>query len=229
MIDIKSYKENGYLLLKGFFDHGEIDRVRDGAKRIFMSQMQRCGLVHSADLSERQFEQGMFDLFGADLQAFTNCGKHAQHLIALHRLSLDDRIVAVLTQLGLQLPNISTRPVMYFNSPGWRRKKSITVSHNTRTGEACRVPWIRWSSGCRWSISTRLWVRWRSFPVAIGAVSSPLIWQTATATSQSRSTLPRFVPIEVEKGDALFFSTFLVHRSGTNVTNSRPVVVSFSV
>jgi ectoine hydroxylase-related dioxygenase (phytanoyl-CoA dioxygenase family) len=30
----------------------------------------------------------------------------------------------------------------------------------------------------------------------------------------------QFVAIEVEKGDALFFSTFLVHRSGTNVTDS---------
>jgi ectoine hydroxylase-related dioxygenase (phytanoyl-CoA dioxygenase family) len=29
-----------------------------------------------------------------------------------------------------------------------------------------------------------------------------------------------FVPVETEQGDALFFSAFLVHRSGTNVTNS---------
>jgi ectoine hydroxylase-related dioxygenase (phytanoyl-CoA dioxygenase family) len=35
-------------------------------------------------------------------------------------------------------------------------------------------------------------------------------------------TLPRsdFVPIEATQGDALFFSSFLVHRSGTNSTDS---------
>jgi phytanoyl-CoA hydroxylase len=29
-----------------------------------------------------------------------------------------------------------------------------------------------------------------------------------------------FVAVEVEQGDVLFFSSFLVHRSGTNVTES---------
>ena len=219
MIDIQSYKENGYLLLKGFFDHGEIDRVRDGAKRIFISQMQRCGLVHSADLSERQFEQGMFDLFGADLQAFTNCGKHAQHLIALHRLSLDDRIVAVLTQLGLQLPNISTRPVMYFNSPRLAKKEVYNRLSQHQD----------WRSMQGSLDSMVVWVPLVDIDKALGALEIvPGSHRRGLFTADmadgyghiAESIDPAtFVPIEVEKGDALFFSTFLVHRSGTNVTN----------
>jgi hypothetical protein len=116
VIDLKAYKRDGYLLLRNFFDPGDIDQVRADAKEIFISQMRRHEILGMDDPSEAEFEQGMFELFETDLQAFSNCGKHAQHLVSLHRLSLDMRIMSVLNELGLAFPNISTRPVMYFNS-----------------------------------------------------------------------------------------------------------------
>ena len=95
------------------------------------------------------FERGMGELFDADLQTFTNCGKQAQHLISLHRLSLDERVVRAIVDLGLEFPNISTRPVLYFNSAGWRRRKSTGGCRCTRTGGACRARSTQSSSGCR--------------------------------------------------------------------------------
>src|SRR5260370_10430746 len=112
MIDRQSYKINGYVLLKGLFHAQEIDHIREEAKEIFISQMRRYGILGSGEISEREFEQGMFELFDTDLWAFINCGKHAQHLISLHRLALDDRILARLKDLGLEFPNISTPPVI---------------------------------------------------------------------------------------------------------------------
>src|SRR4051812_39208744 len=123
MIDGDAYRRDGYLLLRGFLDPGRVTRVRDEAQRIFISQMRRLGLVASDQLTEREFEHGMYDLFEVDLQTFMDCGKQAQHLISLHRLSLDERIVDVLKELGLTFPNISTRPVMFFNSPRLAKKE----------------------------------------------------------------------------------------------------------
>ena len=212
------YRENGYLLLKGFFDGREIDEVREEAKEIFILQMRRLGIVDSEDVGEEEFEQGMFELFGKDVQTFANCGKQAQHLISLHRLSLDERIVNQLGELGLEFPNISTRPVMYFNHERLAKKEVY------------------------WKLSAHQ--DWRSMQ---GSLDSMVVWIPLVDVDKDLGALEivpgshrwglleaemadgygqleeiegaEMVPVEVEKGDALFFSSFLAHQSGTNVTD----------
>jgi phytanoyl-CoA hydroxylase len=220
MIDRHAYNEQGYALLKRFFDPQEIDRVRDDAKQVFVSQMRRLGLAGGSDLSEEEFERGMFALFDADLQAFTNCGKHAQHLISLHRLSLDERIVRVLRELGLEFPNISTRPVLYFNSPRLAKKE---VYHRL-------TPHQDWRSMQGSLDSVVVWAPLVDVDRALGALEVipgshrggllPADMEDGYGHIASPVDAAAFVPMEVRKGDALVFSTFLVHQSGTNVTNS---------
>ena len=219
MIDVRAYKRDGYLLLRGFFDPLELDAVRAEAKQIFISQMRRHAIVATDELLEDEFAQGMFQLFATDLQSFTNCGKHAQHLISLHRLALDERIVFVLKALGLNFPCISTRPVMYFNSRQLASKE------------------VYWRLAAHQD--------WRSIQ---GSLDSVVVWVPLVAIDKSLGALEvipgshrdgllaadlidgyghlheppddrKLASIEVDKGDALFFSTFLLHRSGTNVTS----------
>ena len=123
MIDVERYREEGFILLKGFFPTDEIALVHAEAKGVFALQMRRLGILSSDEPGESEFEAGMFELFQADLTAFTNCGKQAQHLISLHRLSLDERIIVALRQLGLEFPNISTRPLLYFNAERLAKKE----------------------------------------------------------------------------------------------------------
>lgn len=220
MIDLEAYKENGYLLFKSFFDPREIELVYEEAREIFTTQMRRHKILTGAEVTEEEFTRGMFELFETDLQAFINCGKHAQHLISLHRLALDERIVTTLKELGLEFPSISTRPVMYFNSQRLATKEVY------------------------WRLS--LHQDWRSIQ---GSLDSIVVWVPLVNTdiklgalevipgSHRRGLLPaelvdgyghildpvetgELVPVEINKGDALFFSTFLIHRSGTNVTES---------
>ena len=220
MIDRHGYNENGYALLEGLFDAREVDCIRDEAKEIFISQMRRHGLASSDALSEEAFERGMFALFEADLAAFTNCGKHAQHLISLHRLSLDQRIVGLLNELGLEFPNISTRPVLYFNSPRLAKKE---VYHRL-------APHQDWRSMQGSLDSVVVWVPLVDVDRALGALEVlpgshkqgllPADMEDGYGHIAASFDTAAFVPIEVEKGDALVFSTFLVHQSGTNVTES---------
>ena len=139
MIDVKSYKDDGYLLAKRVLSARGDRGIRDEAKQIFVAQMRRLGIVGDDDVSEDVFERGMAELFDADLQTFTNCGKQAQHLISLHRLSLDERVVRAIVDLGLEFPNVSTRPVLYFNSRRLAKKEVYWRLSCTRTGAACRA------------------------------------------------------------------------------------------
>src|SRR5438046_8598724 len=117
IVDVTEFKENGFAMTKGFFSKAEVERVRSDAKNVFMTQLLRHGIMKSEDPGEREFETALFEYFKLHLQEFINCGKQIQHLVSLHRLSLHERIEQTLrAEFGFQFPNISTRPVLYFNS-----------------------------------------------------------------------------------------------------------------
>ncbi|MEA2993009.1 MAG: hypothetical protein QOD40_1929 [Alphaproteobacteria bacterium] len=220
MLDAKLYKENGYLLVKGFFQQNEVDVIRDDAKQVFIAQMLRLGIISSRDVSDLEFERGMFEFFETDLQSFTNCGKQAQHLVSLHRLSLDERIIRAIRQLGLDLPNISTRPLLYFNSRRLAKKEvywRLTAHQDWRSMQGSLDAMV-------------VWVPLINIGKSLGALEV-IPGSHRWGLLQSKMTdgyghieepvkISDMVPIEVEAGDALFFSAFLAHQSGTSITDS---------
>ncbi|HVS80577.1 MAG TPA: phytanoyl-CoA dioxygenase family protein [Pyrinomonadaceae bacterium] len=224
MIDVGEYRRQGFALCKGFFAAEEIAQIHSEAKEVFAMQMRRHGLLPAGDVSDAEFNAGMFNLFEIDLPSIITCGKHAQHLISLHRLSLDDRIITALKGLGLSFPNISTRPTLYFNHPRLAQKE---------------VFWRLWLHqdwrAMQGSLdSVVVWVPLVDIDKSLGAleiVPGSHRWGLLAAEmvdgvgdiapeAASRIDPASLLTVEVERGDALFFSTLLVHRSGTNVTES---------
>jgi phytanoyl-CoA hydroxylase len=219
-MDAKFYSEEGYLLLKGFFRPEEISSIREEAKQVFITQMCRLGAAVSPVRSEHEFESGMYNLFAADLQTFINCGKQVQHLISLHKLSLDERIIGALKELGLAFPNVNTRPLVHFNSSRLAKKEvywRLALHQDWRTMQGSLDALV-------------VWVPMVDVDISLGAIeiipgshrwgllSSD--WQEGYGHVEQPLSSPEPLPVEVELGDVLFFSAFLVHRSGTNSTNS---------
>jgi hypothetical protein len=218
MIDVERYREEGFILLKGFFPMDEIALVHAEAKRVFALQMRRLGILSSDEPGESEFEAGMFELFQADLTAFTNCGKQAQHLISLHRLSLDERIIVALRQLGLEFPNVSTRPLLYFNAERLAKKEvywRLDVHQDWRSMQGSLDSVVVWLPLI--DIDKKL----GALEVYPGSHRWGLLQAEMTdGYGHLRSDLDkaRLDSVEVKRGDALFFSTLLVHQSGTNVS-----------
>lgn len=219
-LDVKSFKANGFAMASSFFQKEEVERVRSDAKDVFLAQLLRHGLLKSNDPSETEFEAGLFEYFKLDLQEFMNCGKQIQHLISLHRLSLNERIEQTLrAEFGFQFPNISTRPVLYFNSRFLAKEEVYW-----------RVfPHQDWRSMQGSLDSLVVWVPLADVDVRLGALevvpgSHKLGLLTTDVVNSfgkvERFTNDDFIPVEAVEGDVLFFSSFLVHRSGVNNTDS---------
>lgn len=219
-MNVKEYRENGFVLERGFFGVDEIDAIREDAKEIFIRQMRRHEIVGAGEIDEQEFERGMFRLFEADLGTFGNCGKQAQHLISLHRLSLDRRITDRLGEMGLGFPNISTRPVMYFNHRRLAKKEvywKLSAHQDWRSMQGSLD-------------SVVVWVPLVDVDRSLGALEiipgshrwGLLEAEMADGYGQLEDELEpsKMIPVEVSKGDALFFSSFLAHQSGNNVTES---------
>ncbi len=219
-LDNKELKTQGFVLAPGFFQKEEVERVRNDAKNVFLAQLLRHGILNSSNPSETEFEAALFEYFKRDLQEFMNCGKQIQHLVSLHRLSLDSRIEQALKEkLGMKFPNVSTRPVLYFNSP-----RLATEEVYWRV-----FPHQDWRSMQGSLDSIVVWVPLADVDVKLGALEvvpgSHKLGLMTTEVVNSFGKVERFgdgdfVSVEAAQGDVLFFSSFLVHRSGVNSTDS---------
>ncbi len=212
------YRSCGYLLLKQFLPRDQVREVLRDARRVFLGPLLRRGYV-PANPTDEEHEAGMARLFQEQPQEFMNCGKHAQHLMSLHRLSLDRRIEVVLRELGLRFPNICTRPVLYFNHPTLAKKEVYwrVAAHQD------------WRSMQGSLDSVVVWVPLADIKKSLGALEIvPGSHKRGLLTSRVEDGFglvdqfpdEQFLSVETEVGDALFFSSFLVHRSGTNVLPS---------
>lgn len=218
--DLKElFDKQGFVNLNGFFKNQDIECVRSDAKWVFLNQMVSRGIVTHHDIDEREFERGLFRYFSADTDGFINCGKTCQHLISLYRLSLAENLVQQLIALGVQRPNVCTRPVLFFNSRHLAKSDAYYKS----------PPHQDWRSMQGSLNSIVIWVPLVDVPRELGAleiIPGSHLWglQDSHEDEWYRSIDgpgdEQYQSVEVKAGDALFFSAFLVHRSGDNVTDS---------
>jgi hypothetical protein len=214
--DYSFYKQQGYFLYKRFFEPKEIETIHSEAKTIFIHQFVEKGYVTSPDISEAEFESAIVRLFNEDFTTFANCGKQTQHLISLHRISLHQKLVDKLKEFGMGFPIISTRPVLYFNK-----------STLAKAEEFYKVPPHQdWRSMQGSLNSMVVWLPLADVNEDLGALKvipgshlSGLIESTENIWYRQINDIDpdKFISVEVERGDALFFSAFLIHSSGNNV------------
>ena len=215
----ESFQEQGFVCSTRFFSREDVEGVRADAKWVFVKQMLSKGFVTRTDPDEQEFENGMSRYFSADLSGFINCGKTCQHLISLHKLSLRDDIVARLVALGVKKPNICTRPVLYFNSKHLAQSEVYYKS----------PPHQDWRSMQGSLNAIVAWVPLVDVSQELGAleiIPGSHLWglQESSEDKWYRHIEglrdDQYESVDMNAGDVLFFSAFLVHRSGDNVTDS---------
>lgn len=224
MDELSSYKENGYLLKESFFSSAEINAILHDARSVFLNQFRLKGyvsaLVELDELSESEFNDSLYRLFNEDFQCLSNCGKQIQHLISLHRLSLDQRITDMINELGIAKPVISTRPVLYFNHPKLAKEKvfyKVDAHQDWRSMQGSLNAIV-------------VWIPLVDVPCELGALEilpgshlhalrTDHIDQGFGMVQLSKQEQESMISVQVKAGDALFFSSFLIHQSGENSTD----------
>jgi len=218
-IDRHTFNKDGFVLITSLFTREEVGQVRQDAKGVFIRQMMNSGLLPNLTPTEVEFEAAVYQFFVKDQAAFINCGKQIQHLVSLHRLGVDERVLELMKAYGIKVPCISTRPVLFFNSrhlatkevywktPPHQDWRSIQGSLNSLV---LRLPLV--------DINASL----GALEIVPGSHRRGLL---STRLDESFGVVDNiadeeFVSVPVSAGDALLFSTFLIHRSGNNTTHS---------
>ena len=218
------YTKNGYILCKNFFQMREVETILRDAKNIFFRQFVEKQYTNAKvleEISESAFDKFLYQLFEEDLVCISNCGKQAQHLISLHALSLHKKLIELLHHIGLTSPVISTRPVLYFN----HRKLSKQKIYYKVDGHQ------DWRSMQGSLNSVVIWLPLVDINKELGALEIlPGSHLQGLRTDHidngfgmvvlSENEKSKLMSVEVQKGDVLLFSSFLIHQSGENITNS---------
>lgn len=220
---ISFFKENGYFLLENFFPKEDIEMVLKDAKNVFLKQFIEKGYISKCtleDLNEEEYNTYLYQLFKDDIECLSNCGKQIQHLISLHTLSLQSKTVELLRQIGIKTPIISTRPVLYFNHPKLAKKK---VFYKVDAHQDWRSMQGSLNSVVIWIPLVEINKELGALEILSGSHLDGLrtkhIESGFGMVSLSEDEEKRLISVEVNAGDALLFSSFLIHQSGDNVTN----------
>ena len=216
------FQENGYMILKGFFSIEEINNLLKDAKNIFLKQFIKKKYIKKTnleDIPDTIFNNHLYRLFNEDIECLSNCGKQVQHLITLHRLSISVKVTELLTHYGLKTPVISTRPVLFFNHPKLAKKK---VFYKVDAHQD-------WRSMQGSLNSLVIWIPLIDIDKNLGALEIlPGSHLKGLRTKKMESGFgmvelsdkekQQLKSVDVKQGDALIFSSLLIHQSGENIT-----------
>lgn len=210
----QNYNRDGYFLFKNFFHKQDIESILEECKDVFANQFLFKGYRGS-------FMSNMQRLFAEDKFVFSNCGKHVQHLVNLHRLSLNVRLIKILQRVaGIAWPSICTRPVVFFNHP------SLASERIYHTVDAHQD----WKSMQGSANAAVVWIPLTDCPRTIGPLQLlPGSHKAGLRTTRvvkgfgmvdlSEEERSRLVSVECEAGDIVLFHSMLVHQSGSNKTS----------
>ena len=222
------YAEDGYIVIDELWGRQQVARVRAEIEDIFKSSTrvrqpsQSPQAVVFDCLLERLFEERFSTYLGA--------AKLCNHLISLHRLGLDQRVEAVLRELGLSHPTLCARPLLWFHSPRLAKSERYhrLAAHQewsnmqgSLDGAVVWAPLVDVHADMG-----RLQVvpgshREGLLPIGSGREDYPLAIRPDALRDEA------FVEVDVPVGGALVFSAFLVHRSGTNRSPRTRLTMNF--
>jgi len=216
----EQFNKDGYIILKNFFSKEEINQIYTEARNLFALQIERV-LGKSVDINNKdEFEPAMFELFEADFNTFVSTGKQAQHLISLHRLGTEPKLINLLKSLGYDFPAIGVRPAMQFNSRYLSKGGShwkLGAHQDWRTGQGSLDSIVMWFPmvDCGEALGSLQIIPASHKDGLLKADTSGYLGSIQEDLSEDS-----YVQTEFEVGDLLVFSAFLVHRSGENVTKN---------
>jgi len=223
-IDISSYKKNGYLFLKDFLSEIEVKKILNDAKKVFYRQFLEKNYINNVSfekLKEVDFNTALFKLYNEDIECLVNCGKQVQHLISLHSLSLQKKIIDLLKELGINEPNISTRPVLFFNHPKLAKEKvyyKVDAHQDWRSMQGSLNSIIIWLPLI--DVSKELGALEILPGSHLDSLRTNKIVKGFGMVNLTEEEEEKMLSVEVEVGDILVFSSFLIHRSGENISDS---------
>ncbi len=222
-----SFDEQGFVILPELIAQEDLAQLHSHVVSVFEA---RLNLSEAGDTCE-SLDETLQWLFENDFDGYLGAAKLCNHLVSLHRLGTSDALVEALKSLGLDFPAICARPLMWFHS---RRLAKTERYHRLPAHQEWSNMQGSLDGAVAWLPLVEVTPAMGRLQVIPGSHRHGLLpfarddeADYPLAISHDAVREEDFVEVEVPLGSVLFFSSFLVHRSGLNTTDQTRLTVNF--
>jgi hypothetical protein len=209
------YLIEGYFVGRNLIPADVLQTINREISKLFAMQLGRLGLPVAPGESREAFLNNAKALLLADIPTYISTARITQMLPSVHRLLISEPIMKFVSELGISFPVISTKASIHIMSDDLKIPNGY---HKTPPHQDWRS--IQGSLDCivLWLPTTP--VSSKSHPLEVAPKSHlygllPTAEHIMTpAVHDSRISPDMFVPVPVEPGDVIAFSSFMVHRTG---------------
>jgi ectoine hydroxylase-related dioxygenase (phytanoyl-CoA dioxygenase family) len=211
-----TFVAEGYVVFRGVLDTAWLDEINAEMLELFHIQLRRLGLPISDTGDFREdFHADALALLRADVPAYISTARMTQMFPSVHRLMISEPVMQIARRLGIGFPVISTRvsnhiisdllkiPGGYHKSPPHQDWRSIQGSLDSIVLWAPTTPVTEQSHPLEVVPRSHLF----GLCPTVDHIQTP-------AVEDPRIREEDYVPLAMQPGDIVAFSTFLVHRTG---------------
>jgi len=215
----EKFFSDGYIIKKEFLSKTMIFNLLEEIHQVFKSRLKTINFEYTETKDSLLSDDDFFKFFQKNPEDYISCMKTIHNLPTIFEIGSSDKVIQVLKSIGLKKPIFSSIPMInlhnkrvaadegYWKTPIHQDWRSVQGSLN------CAVVWI-----------------------SLVDINEDLGALEVLPRSHLKGLLPadeddwymhvkdgiineeEFVSVPMKAGDALFFSAFLIHRSGTNIT-----------
>jgi hypothetical protein len=209
------YLADGYCVARNLIPTPELQCINVEISELFATQLRRLGLPVVPGDSREAFRSNATALLQADVPTYISTARVTQMLPSVHRLLISEPIMKFVRELGIAFPLISTRASIHIMSDdlkipnGYHKTPPHQDWRSVQGSLDCVVLWLPTTPVSE--SSHPLEIVPRSHLLGLLPTAEHIMTPTV---DDARISPDRFVPIPVEPGDVIAFSSFMVHRTG---------------
>lgn len=211
---IRSYQDNGYLVVEDIFDPRHLDETLEHFDLSFAQQLERLNLPVAGGQTLDALHANMASLLGASVPLYLATLRMCSKLHGVYRLMTTERLRQACADLGIATPLFQTTPVLHLMSrrlviPGGYQGFDVHQDWTSVQGSLDTITtWIPFMD-----IDPRLF----TMEVIPGSHLLGLLdgsqEQHVLRVDQRHFSEDAFVPVCVGKGGVCLMSNFTLHRS----------------
>jgi phytanoyl-CoA hydroxylase len=214
-VDKATYLKSGYAVLKSVLNPDALASINGEINSLFVGQLKGLGLNHDPADTREAFLSNAKTLLNTDVKRYIAACRITQDLPSVHRLLLSDGVLQIAYDLGIDFPVISTKASVHIMSDDLKGPNGY---HKTPPHQDWRSIQGSLDNLVYWIPTTPVKLNSHALEVIPGSHLHGLLDTQdhimTMAVNDRRIAADDYVAIEVDPGDVIVFSSFLVHRTG---------------
>ncbi len=213
---LNQFRRDGFAVVHDLIGTADLDRLVADIGGVFGRRARALGLDIPDPVSQPDLSTLLTRLFKHDQPAYVATARQTQHLASVHRLGLAQELMGIVAELGLTVPALSTRPVIHYMSDQLKVEGGY---HKTPMHQD-------WRSVQGSLDGITIWlplfdVGAGDYPLEVvpgshrGGLLRSIDDPFGHRVEDGQVDETAFAPVPLRRGDVIFFSGFLLHRTGS--------------